>query len=224
MITGTYNLQVNPQWRQIALENVYLECDTTLAPVVINLFEIIDLERFWNVKIYISDTNSNASTNSITINSAAGEFINLEGQTSFVINQDGGNCVLQVSNESIWSVSSQNNLNINSYSLSEQEIGTFEISAGNITQLYKRTVLIPEWTSGDSSSYNTGIENVTRIISAEMTSLNTIYSIGSFTNDGNTVFTACFEVSISLTGDVIFTYNNAPNDGNNMYLTIKYTK
>ena len=62
MITGTYNLTVNPQWRNLQQSEVFLECDTTLAPVTINLFEIADLSRFWNVKIVISDPNNNAVT------------------------------------------------------------------------------------------------------------------------------------------------------------------
>ena len=72
MITGTYNLTVNPQWINVQQQEVFLECDTTLAPVTINLFEIAELNRFWGVKIIISDANNNAGTNNITINASGG--------------------------------------------------------------------------------------------------------------------------------------------------------
>jgi len=102
VITGTYNLSQEDYWRLSQLQELYLECDTTLAPVVINLCPIADLERFWNVKIYISDLSNNAFTNNITINCDASDKINLDGQTSQVISQNGGSCYLAVTNENTW--------------------------------------------------------------------------------------------------------------------------
>jgi hypothetical protein len=102
VITGTYNLLQEDYWRLAQLQELYLECDTTLAPVTINLCAISDLERFWNVKIYISDISNNAFSNNITINCDASDKINLDGQTSEVILQNGGSCVLSVTNENTW--------------------------------------------------------------------------------------------------------------------------
>ncbi len=102
VITGTYNLSQEDYWRLSQLQELYLECDTTLVPVVINLCPIADLERFWNVKIYISDLSNNAFTNNITINCDASDKINLDGQTSQVISQNGGSCYLAVTNENTW--------------------------------------------------------------------------------------------------------------------------
>lgn len=102
VITGTYNLSQEDYWRLSQLQELYLECDTTLAPVIINLCPIADLERFWNVKIYVSDVSNNASTNNITINCDASDKINLDGQTSDVISQNGGSCFLAVTNENTW--------------------------------------------------------------------------------------------------------------------------
>ena len=91
-ISGTYNLVANPTWKNLVLQEIYLECDTTLAPVTINLFPISDLGRFWNVKIYVTDISNNAGTNPITINAGSSglplvsDTINRQGLTNFTIN------------------------------------------------------------------------------------------------------------------------------------------
>ena len=108
MITGTYDLVVNPQWKQLPLQEVYLECDTTLAPITINLFPIADLNRFWNVKIYISDVSNNALANPITINTGAVgvppifDTINNQGSTNFTIDEDGGDATFFVVSSTKW--------------------------------------------------------------------------------------------------------------------------
>jgi hypothetical protein len=55
-ISGTYGLAVDPAWKQVTLDEIYLECDTSSAPVTINL------------KIYVSDISDNVETNNITFN------------------------------------------------------------------------------------------------------------------------------------------------------------
>lgn len=116
-IMGTYNLVANPLWKNLVLQEIYLECDTTLAPVTINLFPISELKRFWNVKIYITDSSNNASVNPITINSGSSgvpltaDKINKDGVTSFVISDNGGDAVLSVANENSWSAFSQSSVN-----------------------------------------------------------------------------------------------------------------
>lgn len=112
-ISGNYNLVVSPLWKNVQLEEIYLECDTSTAPVTINLFPIADLSRFWNVKIYITDVSNNAGTNPITINAGSSgvplvsDTINRQGLTNFAIDYNGGDVVLFVVSENKWSALSQ---------------------------------------------------------------------------------------------------------------------
>jgi len=112
-ISGTYNLVANPTWKNLVLQEIYLECDTTLAPVTINLFPIFDLGRFWNVKIYVTDISNNAGTNPITINAGSSglplvsDTINRQGLTNFTINYNGGDAVLMIVTGNKWSAFSQ---------------------------------------------------------------------------------------------------------------------
>ena len=102
MITGTYNLVVDPQWRNVQQQEVFLQCDTTEAPVTINLFPIADLNGFWNVKIIISDANNNAATNNITINSNVSDAIDEFGNNQIVLNTNGESAILQAVSEKSW--------------------------------------------------------------------------------------------------------------------------
>jgi hypothetical protein len=108
MITGTYNLAADPQWRNVQLQELFLECDTTLAPVTINLFPIVDLNRFWNVKIVVSDVNNNAGTNNITINAGSVglvpvfDTIDQDGNVQVVLNENGESLSLQVASATQW--------------------------------------------------------------------------------------------------------------------------
>jgi len=101
-ITGTYNLVVNPQWRQLQLQDVYLECDTSDAPVTINLFEISELNRFWNVRLIITDVSNNASLNNITINASGSDTIDQEGNVQVVLNTNGESVTFQPVSEVQW--------------------------------------------------------------------------------------------------------------------------
>jgi hypothetical protein len=102
MITGTYNLSVNPQWINLQQAEVFLECDTTLAPVTIDLFEIADLKRFWNAKIIISDVNNNAGTNNITVNCGGSDVFDNDTINQLVLNVNGSSLSLQVVSETQW--------------------------------------------------------------------------------------------------------------------------
>jgi len=106
LITGTYNLTANPEWAWLPLQLVYLECDTTSAPVTINLFEIKDLNRFWNVQIFVIDQNKNANVNPITINVGGLDRINSVGFTSIILNEKGGSILLTPANDTSWRASS----------------------------------------------------------------------------------------------------------------------
>lgn len=61
---------------QIFTDDVILLCDTSLAPVTINLLEIPDDAWLTTYKLYIVDNSSNASVNNITINAGVGQLIN----------------------------------------------------------------------------------------------------------------------------------------------------
>jgi len=108
-ITGTYNLVADPSWRLLQLYEVYLECDTTLGAVSINLFKISDLKGFWNAKIYITDKNKNASNNPITVNCNSADSI--EGGSQLTINQNSGALWLAVSDNNTWVVTGSVGLN-----------------------------------------------------------------------------------------------------------------
>lgn len=76
--------------------DVILLCDTTLAPVSINLLELAPDHWSTVYKLYIEDRAGNASANNITINAPAGYTIN--GQPSLTINVDNATCVIRVAN------------------------------------------------------------------------------------------------------------------------------
>lgn len=101
-ITGSYTLDVDTSWRLGQLQEIYLQCDTSLAPVTIDLFEIADLEQFWNVKIFITDVSGNASANNITINAGGSDEIDESGTTSLTIATDGASISLQVVSDTKW--------------------------------------------------------------------------------------------------------------------------
>jgi hypothetical protein len=121
IITGTYNLEVEDSWRLSELQEIYLECDTTLAPVTINLFPIADVERFWNVKIYISDVSNNAASNNIAINCDVVDSINYSGVTSTVISTDGGRGALFILSETQWGFSNLSPIPYTAYDTIEDE-------------------------------------------------------------------------------------------------------
>lgn len=75
-------------------DDVVLLCDTTSAPVVINLFDIPD--GFWSTqwKLYIVDNSNNAGTNSITINAGGTQKIN--DAASLVLNVNGTSAVVEI--------------------------------------------------------------------------------------------------------------------------------
>lgn len=75
-------------------DDVTLECDTTLGPVVINLSAIP--ANYWNTlwKLYVVDKSGNAGANNITINAGVGQTIN--GAASFVLSTNNESAVLSV--------------------------------------------------------------------------------------------------------------------------------
>lgn len=76
-------------------DDVVLECNTALGPVIINLLDIPDDQ--WNTpwKLYVIDkAPGNAAVNNITINAGAGQKIN--NAASVVINVTGGGAMIRI--------------------------------------------------------------------------------------------------------------------------------
>lgn len=76
LATNTYNftLPLTPAGSQLpnqidnqVIEEVYIACDTTLGPVVINLPAISTFNLAWNAKIYIVQISATTAANKTTI-------------------------------------------------------------------------------------------------------------------------------------------------------------
>ena len=80
---------------QLFADDVVLLCNTSSGAVTINLAEIP--ANYWNTtwKLYVVDNSANAGTNNITINAPSGYTIN--NQSSVVINQNDGECIVRIS-------------------------------------------------------------------------------------------------------------------------------
>jgi hypothetical protein len=104
-ISGTYDLIPDSSWIDIQTEEIRLVCDTTSAPVVINLPLIASIMKgTLNVKIYIVDGGNagagNASVNNITV--FADGTNKIGAANSYVINQNNGGAYIQLANPSSW--------------------------------------------------------------------------------------------------------------------------
>lgn len=100
IITGNYTLQANPNWKQLQLQEIYLECDTALAAVNITLPEIASMGGFFNVKIYVSDFANNASVNNINVVVSGSDTI--DASPSITINTNGGSAVIAITSPTQW--------------------------------------------------------------------------------------------------------------------------
>jgi len=81
--------------------DVVLLCDTSAAPVVINLLEIPN--DYWqvNYKMYIVDSANNAAINNITINAGTGQTI--DNAASKIVSTNSGTLIIQISSNSAFS-------------------------------------------------------------------------------------------------------------------------
>jgi hypothetical protein len=79
---------------QLYNDDSILLCNTSGAPVTINLLSIPAGK--WNTtwKLYVCDNSNNASVNNITINAGAGQLIN--GAASVTINVSGGSALIRI--------------------------------------------------------------------------------------------------------------------------------
>lgn len=104
MITGNYNLAASPEWRNVQLEDVFLECDTTLADVNITLPSIADLNRSWSVRLHIINKVGANSVNLIAYTTLlpvpVTDFI--DGVAQVTLTSVGDSCVVTVEDETNW--------------------------------------------------------------------------------------------------------------------------
>ena len=87
--------------------DVVLLCDTSSAPVVINLLEIPN--DYWqvNYKIYVVDAANNSATNNITINAGTGQTIN--NSTSVIVSTNGATTIIFISSNNSYNTNGGNN-------------------------------------------------------------------------------------------------------------------
>ena len=81
-------------------DDVVLNCDTSLAPVIIDLAKIPANYFSTQYKLYIVDSGNNASVNNITINSGAGQTIN--SASSIKITTNGGSVAVIISSNTTY--------------------------------------------------------------------------------------------------------------------------
>ena len=99
-VSGTYNLQASFGYNLLQENEIYIECDTTLAPVVINLPLISDFDGLLNMKVYITDLVNNAFTNNISVIPAIGNTINSFG--GIIIDNNGGSLSVSIASTDKW--------------------------------------------------------------------------------------------------------------------------
>lgn len=87
VISGLINL--------VTASDVVLQCNTSTSAVSLTLLEIPSNQWSTQYKLYVIDNSNNALTNNITINAPVGYTVN--GFSSIVINQNGGQVVIEVS-------------------------------------------------------------------------------------------------------------------------------
>lgn len=79
---------------QLYNDDSILLCNTSVAPVIINLLSIPAGFFITTWKLYVVDNSNNASVNNITINAGAGQTVN--GAASVTLNVSGGSAVIEI--------------------------------------------------------------------------------------------------------------------------------
>jgi hypothetical protein len=169
-----------------------IEVDTSTVAATINLDAIP--AGFWNTiwKLYIVDKSNNASVNNITINAGTGQTIN--GQSSLVINQNGGSVLIRV----ISNTKFLGSLTIvNPTGLTLTTTGT----SGAAT-LVGNNLNIPQYSGGGGSSLE--IKNQGTTLTPTATSIDFVGAGVSSTNIGTAVTVTINGVTvISLTNSAL---------------------
>ena len=99
-VSGTYNVLANLGFSQLQQNELYFECDTSIAPVTIIFPQISDFGGYLNTKIYVSDLSNNAFNNNITIIPSGGDTINQGG--GVVIDINNGTFAFWIASTSQW--------------------------------------------------------------------------------------------------------------------------
>jgi hypothetical protein len=126
VISGTYNVPVSFNWRQSQTRREDLFCNTSTAPVIINLpliSDILDINAS-GVLMNVVDLANNSDVNNITINASGSDTIDGFGSSSVVLSIRGASIVLGISSEGKW-IALESNFNTqvpssNSYGLFTQ--------------------------------------------------------------------------------------------------------
>lgn len=102
MITGNYTLPFNANWSNTALQDVYLDCDTTASAVNITLPAISVLNRLaWNVRIHVRNASGTNAIN-IIADTTAPDKINNAPQVSMTVKN--GSAVITVVSDTQWAL------------------------------------------------------------------------------------------------------------------------
>lgn len=104
MITGNYNLTPTAEWKNVQFEDIFLECDTTLADVNISLPALSALGGFWSNRIHILNKVGANKVNIIAYTTLlplpVSNFIN--GVAQVTLENTGDSCVVTVEDENNW--------------------------------------------------------------------------------------------------------------------------
>ncbi len=172
-VTGTPTIYPN---------DIELLCDTTSAPVIINLLEIPD--NYWDTqwKMYIIDSG-NAATNNITINAGTGQTIN--GQSSLTVNVNSVRVVILVSsNSSFIAFSSNFTANSNIVLFNNMELDSFTATLSYQT-FSNKSYTVP----ANTLQSNGDILNIFTIVDKQ-TAASFPTTIGNVFINGNQVLTS----------------------------------
>jgi len=152
-----------------------LEVDTSTVGATINLGIIA--QGFWNTtwKLYVFDKSNNAAVNNITINAGAGQTIN--GQSSLVINTNGGGVLIRI----ISNTKFLGSLTI----VSSTGITLTTTGSSGAATLVGSTLNIPIYSGGGGSSLE--IKNQGTTLTTAATSINFAGAGVSSTNVGGAV-------------------------------------
>jgi hypothetical protein len=99
-VSGNYTLEPNSSWNQLQLNEIYVDCDTSLVACNITLPSISFFSGILNTKIYVSDATNNASVHNITITASIGDTI--DGVAFSLISISGGSCAFIIVNGNKW--------------------------------------------------------------------------------------------------------------------------
>jgi hypothetical protein len=104
-VVGNYNLVISHTTGIINLQDIYLSCDTSEAPVNIYLPKISSLKTI-NAIINVDDFANNSGNNPITIYAAEGDTVSGASNKAIIFNSGGG--VLRIASNKDWIFSSRN--------------------------------------------------------------------------------------------------------------------